>query len=117
MGSNPTVTAMETPEKSGVFPYPGRGLVHPWCRFPRAQWLVFSVQIVCMAVMIGSYIWVLLKDPEAVARRKRRNEWYVAADWAADYTGWVDYESPPCTCGRCEEQQVSPPPVDTIHES
>ena len=25
MGSNPTVTAMETPEKSGVLPYPGVG--------------------------------------------------------------------------------------------
>ncbi|WP_336641743.1 hypothetical protein [Microbacterium sp. USHLN272] len=23
---------METPEKSGVFPYPERGVVHPWCR-------------------------------------------------------------------------------------
>jgi hypothetical protein len=80
-------------------------------------WLVLSVQIVCMAVMVGSYIWVLLKDPEVVARRQRRNEWYVAADWAADYTGSVDYESQPCMCERCEEQEVSPPPVDTIQES
>ena len=28
VGSNPTVTAMETPEKSGVFPYPESGVVH-----------------------------------------------------------------------------------------
>ena len=33
MGSNPTVTAMETPEKSGVFPYEGRGVAHFWCMF------------------------------------------------------------------------------------
>lgn len=33
MGSNPTVTAMETPEKSGVFPYPGSGVVHFRCVF------------------------------------------------------------------------------------
>lgn len=33
MGSNPTVTAMETPEKSGVFPYLEWGVVHFWCIF------------------------------------------------------------------------------------
>lgn len=42
MGSNPTVTAMKAPEKSGVFPYPTAACdqtvrVSPTGHFPRAS--------------------------------------------------------------------------------
>ena len=40
MGSNPTVTAMRTPEKSGVFAYPGWDVVHFWRRFGSALLVV-----------------------------------------------------------------------------
>ncbi|WP_171821939.1 hypothetical protein [Microbacterium sp. CGR1] len=36
---------METPEKSGVFPYPGSGVVHFWCIFRRPNAAVLASDV------------------------------------------------------------------------
>lgn len=64
MGSNPTVTAMETPEKSGVFPYPGRGVGHVrWAASLRLRGVSNLALAIWVKIRPSSCAWLWCGNP------------------------------------------------------